>query len=135
MLHKYFTRILRLVLPDPARIPEFTCDTEVLAASHQRIGSTSLGSCGNTIGGEVILLTTSDGDKSEKTKLLAFGSKGKSGLDTVNKNVLSYRPLQTSAYSLVTVFGVTILSLRGTRPHPPGPNALLRIRRYLISGR
>jgi hypothetical protein len=43
--------------------------------------------------------------------------------------------LHTSAYSLVTVFGVTMLSLRGTRPQPPGPNALLRIRRYLISGR
>lgn len=28
-----------------------------------------------------------------------------------------------------------MLSLLGTRPHPPGPNARFRMRRYLISGR
>jgi hypothetical protein len=72
VLHKDFTCVFRLVLPDPARIPEFTRNTEVLAASHQRIGSTSLRSRGNTIGGEVILLTTGDGDKSEETELLAW---------------------------------------------------------------
>lgn len=47
----------------------------------------------------------------------------------------THRPLQTKAYSLVTVFGVTILSLLGTNPQPPGPNARFKIRRYLISGK
>jgi hypothetical protein len=34
MLNKDLTRILSLVLPDPARIPEFTGNAKVLAASH-----------------------------------------------------------------------------------------------------
>ena len=46
-----------------------------------------------------------------------------------------YLPRHTSAYSLLTTFGPTFVSLRGARPHPPGPKALLRMRRYLISGR
>lgn len=44
-------------------------------------------------------------------------------------------PPTTSAYSLVTDFAVTIVSPLGASPHPPGPNALFSIRRYLISGR
>lgn len=47
----------------------------------------------------------------------------------------SYRPPQTRPYSLVTSLPVTIVSPRGASPHPPGPNALFKIRRYLISGR
>lgn len=74
MLHKDLTRILRLVLPDPAWIPEFTSNAEVLAASHQRIGSTSLGSRGNTIGREVILLTAGDRDKSIINKIISVRS-------------------------------------------------------------
>ena len=45
------------------------------------------------------------------------------------------RPWQTRAYSRVTYFSVTMVSLRGAKPQAPGPKALLRIRRYLISGR
>ena len=47
----------------------------------------------------------------------------------------TYRPSTTSAYSLVTDRWVTMVSPRGARPHAPGPNALFRMRRYLISGR
>ena len=47
----------------------------------------------------------------------------------------AYRPKATSAYSLVTAFAVTIVSPLGAMPHPPGPNALFNILRYLISGR
>jgi len=48
---------------------------------------------------------------------------------------IPYRPCTTSPYSLVISFPVTMLSPRGAKPHPPGPNALFRIRLYLISGR
>jgi len=44
-------------------------------------------------------------------------------------------PRHTSAYSRLTILGPTLVSVRGARPQPPGPKALLRILRYLISGR
>ena len=47
----------------------------------------------------------------------------------------TYRPCTTNPYSLVTNFPVTMLSPLGARPQPPGPNALFKIRLYLISGR
>jgi hypothetical protein len=47
----------------------------------------------------------------------------------------AYRPRQTRAYSRLTIFGLTLVSLRGARPQPPGPKALFKILRYLISGR
>lgn len=50
-------------------------------------------------------------------------------------NISPYRPPQTSPYSLVTVFCVTIVSPLGANPHPPGPKARLSILLYLISGR
>lgn len=49
--------------------------------------------------------------------------------------VYAYLPPQTSPYSLVTTFPVTIVSPLGASPHPPGPNARFNILRYLISGR
>lgn len=45
------------------------------------------------------------------------------------------RPWQMSAYSRDTDRSVTYVSPRGASPHPPGPNAVLRMRLYLISGR
>ena len=45
------------------------------------------------------------------------------------------RPRQTRIHSRETILGPTLVSPRGARPHPPGPKALFRIRRYLISGR
>lgn len=50
-------------------------------------------------------------------------------------NCITNLPRHTRAYSLLTILGPTLVSLRGANPHPPGPKALLRIRRYLISGR
>jgi hypothetical protein len=47
----------------------------------------------------------------------------------------TYRPRQTRAYSRLTIFGPTFVSLRGAKPQPPGPKALFKILRYLISGR
>ena len=46
-----------------------------------------------------------------------------------------YRPKAISAYSLVTALAVTIVSPLGAKPQPPGPNALLSILLYLISGK
>ena len=44
-------------------------------------------------------------------------------------------PRHTNAYSRLTILGPTFVSPRGARPHPPGPNALFKTLRYLISGR
>jgi hypothetical protein len=49
--------------------------------------------------------------------------------------IATSRPRHTSAYSRDTIRGPTFVSERGARPHPPGPNARLSTRRYLISGR
>ncbi len=53
----------------------------------------------------------------------------------ISKYGFAYRPRQTRAYSRLTIFGPTLVSLRGARPQPPGPKALFNILRYLISGR
>lgn len=45
------------------------------------------------------------------------------------------RPRQTRPYSREMILLPTFVSPRGARPHPPGPNDLFSIRRYLISGR
>jgi hypothetical protein len=47
----------------------------------------------------------------------------------------TYRPRHTNPHSLETILGPTFVSPLGARPHPPGPNAALSVRRYLISGR
>jgi hypothetical protein len=44
-------------------------------------------------------------------------------------------PKHTSAYSRLTIFGLTKVSLRGARPQAPGPKALFKILRYFISGK
>jgi hypothetical protein len=44
-------------------------------------------------------------------------------------------PKQTRPYSLDTILLPTFVSPLGASPHPPGPNALFSILRYLISGR
>lgn len=55
--------------------------------------------------------------------------------DIILKYSFTYRPRQTRAYSRLTIFGPTLVSPRGARPQPPGPKALFKILRYLISGR
>jgi hypothetical protein len=45
------------------------------------------------------------------------------------------RPLQINAYSREIFLGEMVCSPRGANPQPPGPNALFKIRLYLISGK
>jgi hypothetical protein len=60
----------------------------------------------------------------------------KKGLSLISQKYgFTYRPRQTRAYSRLTIFGPTFVSLRGAKPQPPGPKALFKILRYLISGR
>jgi len=82
------------------------------------VGGGCGGGCGGSCGGDVKM--------------------GK-GLLFVCKQILlgnnTYRPCTISAYSIVTTFSPMASSPRGAMPQPPGPKALLRMRRYLISGR
>lgn len=63
MLHKHLPRILRLELPDPPRIPEFTCDPQILAAADECVGAAAFCCCWDAVGGEVVLFASSDGDE------------------------------------------------------------------------
>lgn len=54
---------------------------------------------------------------------------------SVQCKIQTYRPCTISPYSLVTVFGVTMVSPLGAKPQAPGPKALFNILLYLISGR
>lgn len=49
--------------------------------------------------------------------------------------LLTHLPKQTKTHSLETILVPTLVSPLGASPHPPGPKALLRTLRYLISGR
>ena len=56
-----------MVLDEPlyeARIPQFTGDAEVLTATHHGVGLAALGSGGNPVGGEIVLLAAGNGDES-----------------------------------------------------------------------
>jgi hypothetical protein len=108
-------------------VPEFAGDAKVLATPHESIGLAAFGSCGNALGGEVILLATGDGDEPGHDESV-------SDFDAV-RSFNTYLPCATKAYSRVTVLAVTMVSPRGARPQAPGPNALFKIRRYLISGK
>ena len=114
---------------DIRALPEFTSDPEVLAASHQRITLAGFGGGWDSRRVKIFLFAPCNpyqpGDYPPKLQHVVNRLGGFSG----------YLPRHTSAYSLLTILGPTFVSLRGARPHPPGPNALLRMRRYLISGR
>jgi hypothetical protein len=92
--------------------PEFACDPKILAAPHKGVGLARLGGRGDTRGVKVLLFSSGNGD-SHRT----------------------HRPRHTSPHSRETIRGPTLVSPRGAKPHPPGPNAALSVRRYLISGR
>lgn len=112
----------------PANVPEFTCNAKILATPHQSIALAGFGRGRDSRGVEVLLFTPCDRYQPRnyhQTLSITQGRLDRSG----------YLPRHTSAYSLLTTFGPTFVSLRGASPHPPGPNALLRMRRYLISGR
>lgn len=55
MLHKHFFRIFRFVASNPARIPQFTGNTQILAAAYQRIRFAAFSGCGDTVWVEVVL--------------------------------------------------------------------------------
>ena len=63
MLNKHLPRILRLVLANPARIPQFTRDPEILTAADERVRATPLGGGRNAVRGEIVLFAAGDGDE------------------------------------------------------------------------
>ena len=64
MLDEHFSGVLRLELPDVARVPQLACYSEVLAAAHHGIRFAALGCGRNAVRGEIGLLATSDGYQS-----------------------------------------------------------------------
>ena len=116
LIHKY----------GKVHVPKFTGNTKILTAPHQSIAFACLRCRWNTRRVKVILFSPSDGDKSR------FQSTGAFSALTERQ---TYLPWQTRAYSRLTIFGLTLVSPRGASPQAPGPNALLRTRRYLISGK
>jgi hypothetical protein len=106
--------------------PEFAGNTQVLAASHQGVTLAAFSRCRHAGGVEIFLLSSGNGHEPSWLDEHA-------GFPT--RIGETYRPWQTNAYSRLTIFGPTLVSLLGASPHPPGPNALLSIRLYLISGR
>lgn len=120
-----------LEVADEARVPQLRRDAQVLAAPQQRVRLAPLARRRDRLLGKVLALAARLGDESgtshmsvKDTRKVGWGY----GLET-------YRPCTTSAYSRVTTFSPTTSSPRGARPQPPGPKAMFRMRRYLISGR
>ena len=64
MLHKHLASLLGHEAAHEARVPQFTGDTQVLAAAHQCVGLAAFGSGGNAVRGEVVLFAAGDGDES-----------------------------------------------------------------------
>jgi hypothetical protein len=107
--------------------PKLAGNSQILTAPHQSIAFAAFRGGRNAGWVKVFLLSPGNSDKSRM-------------YDHVSETAFSisrmtHLPRQTRAYSRLTIFGPTFVSLRGARPHPPGPKALFRIRRYLISGR
>jgi hypothetical protein len=59
VLYPYFHTVLGLELPDECRIPEFACDSEIFAASHESIRLASFRSGRDAGLVEVFLFPTS----------------------------------------------------------------------------
>ena len=109
-------------------LPKFASNSQVFAASHQRVTFAGLGSVGDSRRFEKVGLPSSYTNHSMDPRVIVgfFYHIIKKTADL---------PRHTNAYSRLTVLGPTFVSLRAARPHPPGPNAVFKIRRYLISGR
>lgn len=83
MFHKDLPRVLSLELADPARIPQFAGNAQILTAPDKRVGATSLRRGGDAVGREVVLFAAGDGDQTipsvstwktkEKRKLMVGG--------------------------------------------------------------
>lgn len=127
VLHHHLAHVSLHEATDESGIPELGGNSQVFAAAHERVGLAALGRGGDTVGVEVLLFTTGEGDEAGVNRL-ACGS----CVDIMNS---AYRPPQTRPYSLVTSLPVTIVSPLGARPQPPGPKALFNMRLYLISGK
>lgn len=110
----------------PTSAPEFTCNAKVFATPYKCIALASFSRGWDSRGFEVFLLASCNPYQPTHKTLARRKPTG---------SCSGYLPRHTSAYSLLTTFGPTFVSLRGASPHPPGPKALLRIRRYFISGR
>ena len=115
--------------PNVPDLPEFTSDTEILTAPHQRIALAGFSGGWDSRGVEVLLFTPCDRYQPRNCP------PNLQHVTNRHRCFGPYLPRHTSAYSLLTTLGPTFVSLRGASPHPPGPKALLRMRRYLISGR
>lgn len=63
MLDPYIAGVLSFELANPARIPQFAGDAEILTATNESIRATTLGSGRDSIGGEIVLFTSSNRDK------------------------------------------------------------------------
>lgn len=74
MLNKHLARVLGLVLADPARVPKFTRNAEILAAAHQRVRPAAFCSGGDAVRGEVVLFAAGDGDEAGVRSVLAEDS-------------------------------------------------------------
>ena len=109
--------------------PKLARNPQILTAAHQRIALARLGRSGDARRVEVLLLPARDRDQAIWRML------SKSACTVEGRETSTHRPIQINAYSLLTTFGPTFVGLRGASPHAPGPNALLSMRRYLISGR
>jgi hypothetical protein len=120
-------------LADEARVPQLRRDAQVLAAAQQRVRLAALAGRRDRLLGKVLALAARLGDESGMGMGMLVWGKTKGGGYFLGR--LTYRPCTTSAYSRVTTFSPTTSSPRGASPQPPGPKALLRMRRYLISGR
>jgi hypothetical protein len=63
MLYPHLLGQFACKLANKTRIPEFTRNTQVFAAPHQRIGFATLGRRGDAVGIKVLLLTTGYGNE------------------------------------------------------------------------
>jgi hypothetical protein len=119
-----------LEVADEARVPQLRRDAQVLAAPQQRVRLAPLARRRDRLFGKVLALAARLGNESVFCLLVLVLY-----LNGGEKERKTNRPCTTSAYSRVTTFSPTTSSPRGASPHPPGPKALFRMRRYLISGR
>jgi len=147
MFHPNLLGVLLLELTDISRVPELRGDAKVLAAAHERVRLAALAGSGDRLLGEVGALAAGLGYESKTSEIriricqrsnprrVMVVERAKTGMSGRKKKKKTYRPCTTSAYSLVTSLSAITSSPLGARPHPPGPKAWFRIRRYLISGR
>jgi len=108
----------------PRHTPELASNSKVFTASHKSVAFACLRCSSNPRRVKIFLFSACNSHQS--TRMLQT---------SLDRNCIAHLPRHTSAYSRLTILAETLVSLRGARPQPPGPNARFKIRRYLISGR